>query len=377
MAFLRTSSALFFIAAASLGACRPKDSSSDPNAVWTSNTSIKQQGVVGFCWAYAAVAMIESRYLAQTGKEIDLSEEAVGYFHLAEKLQSLMDTKLKEGKIDSVLYVDPATKKEHTIAHGSLEGSVINQGWTGSKGAFALIERWGLIPESQWTVKFEDSLDIEISRESLDEEFVELRKRIDGKQRVVQMNQIFEVLNSGTFSKTPPVDAFDNGSGRMNAVQYAKNVIRFNPKDYYDVFINSSNKGTLPQAIEDVKRSLARGQVVGLAVSMPAADQQRLVSNQFVGFGRPFEIRGGHSMVITDFRNAGGTFGPSDKLDQEMKTPLGPGFQLRLKNSWGSRSGFNEFGQKVTTGFYDMYIGYLEDVLSSPNGFVILTFARE
>ena len=92
---------------ASLNAACRKETAADTSAVETANTSIKTQGQIGFCWAYAAVAMIESRYKQRTGKDIDLSEEALGFFHYAETLQSFMNSKLKRGELDAVVYMDP------------------------------------------------------------------------------------------------------------------------------------------------------------------------------------------------------------------------------------------------------------------------------
>ena len=47
-------------------------------AVFPDNTSIKSQGKIDFCWAYAAVGMIDADLKKRTGREIDLSEEAIG-----------------------------------------------------------------------------------------------------------------------------------------------------------------------------------------------------------------------------------------------------------------------------------------------------------
>jgi hypothetical protein len=47
-------------------------------AVFTDNISFESQGKIDFCWAYAAVGMIEADHKKRTGREIDLSEEAIG-----------------------------------------------------------------------------------------------------------------------------------------------------------------------------------------------------------------------------------------------------------------------------------------------------------
>ncbi|NBX16792.1 MAG: hypothetical protein EBR09_05445 [Proteobacteria bacterium] len=352
-------------------ACR-KESSAETAAVETANTSIKSQGQIAFCWAYAAVAMIESRYKVRTGKDIDLSEEALGFFHIAEKLQNVMDFKLQTGQMDAVLFVHPDTGKPVTIADGVLEYGHINKGM-GSKGAFELVKRWGLIPESRWQVKFDDGAELMIKNFELEEKFLDLLKNISGKQRTVQANQIFKVLQSSVFPSIPPVDSFDNGSGMMNAVQYAERVIKFDPSDFYDVKVQSVQQ--LAEVLKQTKESLAKGLVVGLGIAMPDEKENRIVGTRFVGYGRAMKLDGGHAMVITDFKNKGGSFGRAEDVQKEVSKPIEQDFQLRLKNSWGSRSGVNEFGKKVQTGYYDMDYLYLEDVIKS-GGHVNFTFSK-
>lgn len=359
-------------AATLLFACQ-KTGNSDTLAVDTANSAIKTQGQVGFCWSYAAIAIVESRYKMRTGKEIDLSEEALGFFHFAEKLQAKMNYNLRYGLTDTVFYKDPTTGMEQTIANGGyLEGGFINAGY-GSKGAFQLIDRWGLIPESKWQVKFDDGAELYYKRFELQNKFIQLQKSIMGKQSMVQMNQIFSIVQPTVFPSLPPVDSFDNGSGTMNSVQYAKDIIQFDSNDYYDVIPKTREQ--LFSALQQVKESLARGLVVGIAISMPSTQAQRVVGTRFVGYGQPFKLDGAHAMVITDFRNKDGTFGPSPDVSKEVSKPLEEALQFRLKNSWGSQSGINEFGQTVKTGFYDMDILYITDVIMS-GGLLIFTFAR-
>lgn len=122
-----------------------RQSQSGTSTVDTANTTVKSQGAIGYCWSYAAVAMIESDYKKRTGRDVDLSEEALGFFHFADQLKAAMDKNLAENKAD------------FTLAQGGFINGT--QKKLGSKDAFALVERWGLIPESRWSVKFEDKID--------------------------------------------------------------------------------------------------------------------------------------------------------------------------------------------------------------------------
>lgn len=345
-------------------ACRQgtQTTESDASAVNIPNTSVKSQGVIGYCWAYAAVAMIESDFKKRTGRDIDLSEEAVGFFHFAEQLKAKMDDNLRKNKKDFSL----------------IEGGFINgtSNALGSKDAFALIERWGLIPESQWTEKFETQIDKDFAIESIKENFLALQEKIRGKQTAVQMNQIFEVLTDGAFTRIPPVDGFNNGSGQMNAVQYARNVVGFRPNAYQDVWISANYAfSSLDSTLQRVKKTLGDGNVVGLSISMPADSvwNQRIQGTRFVGLNQPFKLEGGHAMVITDFKNPGGVFGPMPNVGAEVTKAIDSGLQFKLKNSWGSQTGRNEFGQVIQSGFYDMDLTYITDVLKS-GGWIGFTF---
>jgi hypothetical protein len=361
-----------------MSACKgdKQSSESGTSAVDTANTAVKNQGAIGYCWSYAAVAMIESDFKKRTGREVDLSEEAIGFFHFAEQLKATMDYNLSNDKEEFIL----------------TEGAFINgtSKKMGSKDAFSLIERWGLIPESQWNVKFEDEIDKKLAISSIQEGFLELQEKIRGKQTSVQMNQIFEVLTKEAFPSIPPVDGFNNGSGQMNAVQYARNVIGFRPNAYQDVYIDQANAQFLESTLERVKKSLADGNVVGITISMPADSEwgNRIRGTRFAGFGQPFALEGAHAMTITDFKNSDSVFGPVPDVEQEISKKIDSGFAFKLKNSWGSQSGRNEFGQVVRTGFYDMDITYISDALKSVHrivdrktgkttlysGYVIFTF---
>lgn len=348
-----------------------KTSDAETEAVFTANTSVKSQGQIGFCWAYAAVGMIEADFKKRTGRDIDLSEEAIGFFHFAEQLKANMDSNLLKNETKFSIH-------EGNFVQGSSKS-------VGSKSGFALIERWGLIPESQWTEKFSTSDETSEKMRAIKQGFYALQNKLKGKQTSVQLNQIFSLLTSTEFTSPapfisqPPVDGFDNGSGKMNAVKYAQDVIGFRASDYYDVWVEGAqSRPALESTLQRVKATLASGNVVGITISMPSDAEwnQRIVGTRFVGRGQPYTVAGGHVMIVTDFRNSGGTFGPSQSVNQELAKSLDSGFQLKLKNSWGSQTGRNEFGQIVKTGMYDMDLGYLVDTIGSKDGYVVFTFPR-
>jgi len=365
-------------------ACRPSRPTIDSSAstVDTANTSIKNQGEVGFCWAYAAVAMIESNYKKRTGREIDLNEDAIAFFKFAEQLKYVMDYNLQNNKafflFDEGGQINFKLDPREVLSNPNVrEEDRVRTAAT--KDAFSLIERWGLIPQSQWNEKFETIVKTKNANERIKIAFFKLLGELQGKQSSVQMNQIFSLLKESVFSSVPPVDGFNTDSGRMNSVQYARDAIGFRKSGYEDVYFEKAHPNlalALASTLQRVKRSLAAGDVVGISISMPnGADWlKRIQFTRFIGLNQSFNLGGSHAMVITDFKHPGGTYGPVPNVDVEVEKPLDVGLQFRLKNSWGSQNNLNEFGQTIRSGYYDMDFLYITDVLKS-NGFVIFTFA--
>ncbi len=89
-----------------LSACGPQDNqmslifkneksnanSSGLNTVDIPQTAVRNQGRFGICWSYGTIGLLESVFKNRTQKEVDLSEEAVVFFHMAEGLLALFQT---------------------------------------------------------------------------------------------------------------------------------------------------------------------------------------------------------------------------------------------------------------------------------------------
>ncbi len=99
-------------------------------------TGPRHQGNAGFCWAYANQAFIESFMLARKGIEIDLSEEMFAFYRTARDLFDL--TQAADG---DTIWPERSTCEQI---------DVLNLG-------FNVAKDFGVIPESAWSVKFNDS----------------------------------------------------------------------------------------------------------------------------------------------------------------------------------------------------------------------------
>lgn len=346
-----------------LASCNPVNTNEQQSAAKFADvkvTSTKDQGDAGFCWAYTTIAMIEADYLARTGMSIDLSEEALGYVKVAHDFEDYINCNLE-------FDIDPTSGRDicgkNRMSEGGLSGSSDENTF---KHVFAgdLIKRWGLVPESQWNVKFNyenNSFSKVYPKVKDDLAKVVLRLQSEGK-KVVSMAEVFNVLNKGLFGSSPPFDGFNNGSGFMNSVQYAQQVIGFQKES---LITRSVTKENFSNEITNVVAALGRGKSVGIMTSLL---EDQLHGNLFEGWLEPGTVRGAHAMLITDIRNPNSSYGYTGESVSSFASKINTDSRFLLKNSWGT--GTNEFGNQVFAGAYEMEIGFLHDVLMSKNGWI-------
>lgn len=93
-------------------------------------TPLKDQGETPFCWAYAAVALLEQQHLATTGRELDLSEDYLAAVSYVEQLRRGL----------------PLSGGQEVF------------------GALDLVDRYGLVPEKDFSPRLRRDPTDEISR---------------------------------------------------------------------------------------------------------------------------------------------------------------------------------------------------------------------
>ena len=209
-----------------LGACGRAPTTAETNAktqtVDIPITKVKDQRRVGFCWSYAIAALVESQYLLRTDQTINISEEALGFYRMAEQLHYF--SKEYTG-VDLNSAVDTAVLDGYWAIYNEnpyLDG-------------FRLVKKYGLVPDSIWSYKFgganDSSGDLKIA--DIKKAFKTLMK---GKAKgSVTIDQIMSkaLIASGAYPSKPPAN-FNWQGQNYSAKDFALSFLKFNP-DNFDV----------------------------------------------------------------------------------------------------------------------------------------------
>ncbi len=317
-------------------------------------TEIRNQEYVGFCWAYATVALIESNYKTKTGKTIQLSPEAIGFYRMAAGLYQATRAK----SINDLLPL---------LMPGGLEGYYVKLP-SGGGDALSLIEKYGVVPESAWSFKFDsEEKSSKMMKAMQGGLWVLLRDRLyTGRDATdLTVDDIIEKVMTvpGAFPSRPPT-TFDHGGVSVSSVSFLRDNLGFHTEDYAAMQIDSSE--SFEKMIQAMKRSLARG--VGVPLAFPV-NRDLLTKNRFSGQSATsttdFAKSGAHAVLITDFVNAGKSPGAmsAEEIVAELKRPASDLDYVVVKNSWGKNAEKNERGETVSgseTGYYEIDRAYLQ-----------------
>lgn len=320
-------------------------------------TPVEDQGKFGICWAYGTTALVESLYKAKTGQEINLSEEAIAFYHLAEML---LDILKDSGSVANFLDHTRFGLNEGYFARLSAEMRRIHD-----YDAFDLIEKYGLVPESEWSFKVSDSSERNRLLSTLKQKLILLggQKKIDEITIEDVLEQV--MTGDGAFPSSPPrVIQFSGRS--MSAQEFATDVLDFRPDDF--IAIDANSEAQLPNWIQIVKNALAQGYAVplGFPINVLRLEGGETFGARGVSPDDPlsFAIDGGHLVLVTDFINRGGQPGalPLEQLEQELLRPAEDLESFIFKNSWGIGVKSDDTGKPIgnsSDGFYRITRDYL------------------
>ncbi|MCX6118467.1 MAG: hypothetical protein NT027_13065 [Proteobacteria bacterium] len=341
LSFIPSTSSSKVVLLAAIGTfigCGKPHHESSTKSVEIPQTVIKSQGSVGFCWSYATIGFLESLALKNTGLTLDLSEEALGFYRMAEELNAL-SRKFKAEDLSTPEQV------EQKVFEG-LEGwdVTFNPHYNPNlpvKNAMQLIETYGTVPESAWSYKFTSGAQLDKFMTHVFTGFAGLMKS-QGQGKVTR-DMIFELLGSAEAYGSIPPKEFDflapNGkTKKYSSIDFASDYIGFS-KDDYTYMIPDAQIG-YDQLVSAMKLTLERGLNVPFSYiifknSFDSWDGS--YSMDKIGQETPVAA-GGHAVLVTDFINKGGR--PGKISDENLKIEMSKASSeldfLIIKNSWGT-----------------------------------------
>lgn len=335
-----------------LGACGANEnlqSRSALDSVDIPQTPVVDQQKIGFCWAYAGIGLVESDFKLRSGNEIALSEESLGFYRMAEGLH-LLTQSLAGSELQSA------------IREGSLEGWLLKADES-FPDTFALIKKYGVVPESVWSYKFTTEQKSESLTSAIKLAMLRLVKQ--NNPRTIAVEDIINgaLLAPGAWQSAPPKSFVVDGRP-YTPVSYLES-IGFNPDSFASV--EASKPSDVEKIIAATKRALVRGVSVPLGYPVNFA---RLAGDTFSGKNvdlnnpKNFFKEGGHAVLISDFVNQGSVEGalPLSQLMVEFLRPTKDLNYFVFKNSWGKEAKTNEAGRVISgskTGFYKIDREYM------------------
>ncbi len=109
-------------------------------------SNVRAQGDVSFCWAYSTTAMLETLHKTRTNQQVILSPEALGFYHYLNLLKAYIANSSSDDSIRAMA---------KAIELGTNEGNWFNDDVV--MGALSLLNRYGVVPESAFAVKFRET----------------------------------------------------------------------------------------------------------------------------------------------------------------------------------------------------------------------------
>jgi hypothetical protein len=364
---MRLGSAIYLGASMALGLshCSPfSQNRSSQQTVEIPQTQVRSQGRFGICWAYGTLGLVESHAKSKLNLNVDLSEEALAFWHMAQGLEAMFKTN-SVPEILSLMARGSLPEGWNTRIEPEYETPLL-PGEPRQNDALDLIQKFGSVPESVWSFKISNG-------EEKSKLFSAIIKNITkalGSGVVLGKLSLEEIMDTilvgnEAFPSVPPRRFVWEGK-EYTSTQFTSEVLQFNPNDFGA--FNAKGPEDLDRLIQVAKKALHQGLTVPIAFPI---NINRIQGDRFTGSGITdpkdwvsFAIDGGHLVLITDYVNSGGKEGAldSDLALQELQKPSTDLDFFVVKNSWGLGAKLNENGSIVgdaPTGYYKMDLSYL------------------
>ncbi len=328
------------------------------------HTSVKDQGRVGFCWSYSTTARIEAEYLKKTGITLDLSEEFIGFYHIYDQILALAPTyfttmERKPGK--SGFGTDLLIYFFFHPGEGAPDLTLAN----------ALIEKYGIVPESAFSYKITGGFlqrGVEgrvrrfinqILRDPVkNREYRELNKDGSVSSRPVPAKILAELAKIYTleseFDPAPKpgevcrscelmaaIQGFDFGGAHYTPKTFAKNLLGFSAANYEQIKVTPKNQA---EAYARLQASLENGDAAEIGLTLFNGYHEAHLGNavfspETCGATTPCEVAGGHALLIVN-----------RTIDPATRRTNG----IVVKNSWGTKTGRDANGEFSASKGYDI-----------------------
>jgi len=348
------------------------------------NSSVKNQSI-GNCWVYASVGWAESLHLTQTGKQLNISESWISYWHWYEQIAGGPNGKTQLAKLDKdqistggwfglaaelmrrygVMDEGAFIPEEGESARSSRQSSALAAINTSLKsGALSdpaarrdrklvraeLDRAWGLTPSVSTTL--DQTFGADVSKTFMDsgnspaaDSGIRLASSIEVGKKISLSDAIGEPSSSYDFLKR-------KGKYAWNEVSFPKNTS--SQRDYF----------------RRMQQSMHAGMPVIMVwfVDFAAMDSQ----NRFMAPPEKPGHQGGHMTVVEDYQasnvpgfgtlEAGTLVTDPKALDAALADEATIDF-VRIKNSWGSSLAPPNASSDLR-GYYDIYMPYFQGPLT-------------
>ncbi len=347
---------IMLVAIVSLTACGrgSQPTSSSVETVDIAQTGVKDQGAFQNCWAYASTGLIESMYKMRTSRDIDLSEEALLFYRIAGHLLLLTQENPTHAKLKEAMA---------PISANDFQNFAVTSYGDEPNSAMTIIEKFGVVPESVWSMKVSSSTEVFAMIDAIKEALLSL-SLVKGNTPITVEEILMQVMVApGGFPSMPPSN-FQFDGKLVSSQEFATSILNFDPKGM--VSLAASDASGYERLIRGVKLALARG--INVPIEFPE-DRTRL-NDYTYGDERgrgDFIFHGRHVVLVTDFVNKGGKLGyvPLDVLNAEVSRPGADLDYLYAKNSWGISTTTNPNNGRgvLEPGYYRLDQSYLRLIL--------------
>jgi len=366
--FLKTNKIIFIFNALLVLNCTKagNDSSSTKAAVLV---PVQNQGQVGFCWSYAINGLCEEIYQIQTGQQIILSPEFLGYWEVTRYLtQGFADgksTKLTQNQLLDLFNVYTPNTHSSGVAIGWTPANMLNskpnygagieQGVTDiSADGLALLTSYGLMPQNVWSYKIPTQNDLDVTMSYIRTNFLNFYLNTNSPTTTEDVMSS-QVVASG-FGGTVPPSSFSFQGQTYTSVDFANNVIGCKASNFHTVTVGSTIDA-VTAAFGTIQQITNQGLYVPLGINwdfnqmIPVGgsdnDPAGPITNPFPG------------VLLTPVSNVN-TYNPynmHEVLISDVQTDPNLGPYLVVQNSWGT-------GNNLGNGMGYITQSYIQKMLS-------------